>query len=480
MEPLVEPREPDVGRVIAGKYELVRLLGCGSMGEVWVAHHRTLGEHVALKLLTSTLDGEAVEEDATAAARFLFEAQIAARLSRKTRHIVRVTDHGEENGLAYLVMELLEGHTLDATLESGDGRLPVDAVADIVTQISRALTHAHAEGVFHRDLKPANVFVSQDEDGRRLVKVLDFGIARAIHAHRIRGPFATAKGLVFGTPGYMSPEQALASEKLDHRCDLWALAVIAYESLSGRLPMEGVDVEEILKNLCAGRLVPLRSRLPRAPEALGAFFARAFADRIENRYSSASELANDFAKAAGIRAPLETAPTRMMGAKASAHTVDKADTTAPPPPPPDVSVEVESTTNALRRPRRDTVRAVSLIVAGAALAVILLGLTWRALSHPASPEAAAPSAAAVATSGPGAATPQPPPSQVADEEQPSLAVSALPRAPVHPLSAARGPVVPMVSSQPPALAPVSPAPLPATPPAAPRPAPKPHDKSDVL
>ena len=302
-----------------------------------------------LKLLTNALDGDGdvVEENTTAAARFRFEAQIAARLSRKTRHIVRVTDHGEEDGLAYLVMELLEGHTLDAALESGNGRLPVEVVADVVTQVSRALTHAHAEGVFHRDLKPANLFVSQDEEGRRLLKVLDFGIARAIHAHRIRGPFATAKGLVFGTPGYMSPEQALASEKLDHRCDLWALSVIAYEALSGHLPTEGADVEEILRNLCAGRLVPLRDRLPRAPEALGEFFARAFADRIESRYSSASELATDFAKAAGIRTVQEAAPTRLMNAKASVD--DTAETDAPPALPPD---EPESTTNAMHARRR--------------------------------------------------------------------------------------------------------------------------------
>src|ERR1700727_1040966 len=105
----------DVGRVVGGKYELVRLLGRGSMGEVWSAHHRTLGEKLALKLLTQQAPApdEELEDRATAAARFQFEAQVAARLSRKTRHIVRVTDHGEEDGLAYLVMEQIEGETLE-------------------------------------------------------------------------------------------------------------------------------------------------------------------------------------------------------------------------------------------------------------------------------------------------------------------------------------------------------------------------------
>src|SRR5271166_124274 len=157
----------DVGHVVAGKFELVRLLGRGSMGEVWVAHHRTLGEHVALKLLTPSAGGEVREEEATAAERFRFEAQIAARLSRKTRHIVRVTDHGDEGGLTYLVMELLEGETLDALMTRSRGR-PLDVAVDVVTQIARALAQAHAEGVFHRDLKPANVFVTHDEEGRSL------------------------------------------------------------------------------------------------------------------------------------------------------------------------------------------------------------------------------------------------------------------------------------------------------------------------
>jgi serine/threonine protein kinase len=457
--------EIEVGRVVAGKFELVRLLGRGSMGEVWVAHHRTLREHVALKLLTSALEGDLVEDGATAAARFRFEAQIAARLSRKTRHIVRVTDHGEEDGLAYLVMELLEGKTLDAMLEQGSGRLPVEIVADIVSQIARALTHAHTEGVFHRDLKPANVFVSQDEEGRRLVKVLDFGIARAIHAHRVRGPFATAKGLVFGTPGYMSPEQARASDKLDHRCDLWALAVIAYESLSGQLPMEGVDTEEILKNLCAGRLVPLRDRLPNAPSGLAAFFDRAFADRIESRCSSASELAGEFARAAGIpamRSALPSSPTLPV----------EADPRGP-------QGNAQAATNPPRASRR-RVRAVSLAAAGAALGLTALGVAWR-LSHPPAATATAPADVRPATSATGAPPiAQPVVPRATVDEQPALDVSSLPRAAPHPLSAARGPALPAPSPQPPTLATSAPAVAPVPPQATPRSQPKPHDKSEVL
>jgi serine/threonine protein kinase len=287
---------PSVGSVIAGKYELVRRLGNGSMGEVWVARHRTLDEDVALKLLNSAPTSGEVEDPSTAAARFRFEAQVAARLSRRTRHIVQVTDYGGDDGLAYLVMELLEGETLERRLMRR-GCLPIADTMLLVAQIARALTEAHTAEVIHRDLKPANIFLTQDEDGALLVKLLDFGIARTVHTHRVPSAFSTAHGLVFGTPGYMSPEQASPSTKLDHRCDLWALATIAYEALTGELPVAGAFTEELLANLCSGRIVPVHERDPTLPSALAGFFARAFAPQPVDRYASASELARAFEEA---------------------------------------------------------------------------------------------------------------------------------------------------------------------------------------
>src|SRR5215831_859092 len=213
------------GRVVAGRYELLRLLGRGSMGEVWVAHHRALGDNLALKLLSPAASTEGIEDRETASARFRFEARIAARLSRKTRHIVRVTDYGEDQGVSFLAMELLEGDSLEQRLLRR-GALSTAEVTELVAQIARALEQAHADGVVHRDLKPANVFLTRDEDGGLLVKLLDFGIARAMQRLRTAPVFATASGLVFGTPGYMSPEQC-AALTIDVRCDLWALATIA-------------------------------------------------------------------------------------------------------------------------------------------------------------------------------------------------------------------------------------------------------------
>jgi eukaryotic-like serine/threonine-protein kinase len=451
----------DVGHVVAGKYELVRLLGRGSMGEVWAAHHKTLAEQVALKLLTQVDPTDELEDSATAAARFLFEAQVAARLSRKTRHIVRVTDHGEEGGVVYLVMELLEGETLENVM-ARDGKAPIPTVATIVSQVARALAAAHSEGVFHRDLKPANVFLSQDEDGKSLVKLLDFGIARTTHAHKAAPAYATAKGVVFGTPSYMSPEQARASSKLDHRCDLWALATIAYEAITGELPVNGEDTDELLMNLCAHRIVPLRDRRPDLPEALGNFFTKAFSEKLELRFQSAAELATAFHRALGsVPPPMEE---------------DAASGSGPRKEP---SFD-------LRLPRSRG-RAIAVAVGVAVLAFVGVGMAWRALggSAPSStPASAAVGEQPTASSPPAVQPPAPLPSTTLADPSPAVPVMSLPRVtgrapigqvPERPWSPSPPVVVP--AAQPAAATPVSP------PTPAPAPAPTPSkkvDKSEVL
>jgi serine/threonine protein kinase len=288
---LILPVRP--GRLIGGKYVLTRRLGSGSMGEVWLAHHQTLHEGVALKLLTRAPPFGDIEDAASAAARFRLEAQVAARLSRRTRHIVRVTDHGEEGALAYLVMEVLEGLTLDAILLRR-GCMPPARVTDLVVQIARGLEHAHAEGVVHRDLKPANVFLTRNEDGAPLVKILDFGIARLMPASRTTSPFSTAANVVLGTPGYMSPEHSYGMAQPDAFFDLWALATVAYEALTGELPVPGLHVHELLANLRTRRFVPIHERDPGLPGGLAGFFERAFAERASDRYSNAAELAHAF------------------------------------------------------------------------------------------------------------------------------------------------------------------------------------------
>jgi serine/threonine protein kinase len=267
------------------------------MGEVWMATHLTLGERVAIKILAREDDeGGRVEDADTAAARFRFEAQVASRLSRGSPYIIRVTDHGEERGLAYLVMELLDGQSLETWLLR---RGPVEPrlLAPLVHQVARALEHAHSQGVVHRDLKPANIFIIRGENGTPRVKLLDFGIARSVVPGREPSPFATASNVILGTPGYMSPEHAEGATPPDQNCDLWALATVAYEALTGELPLPGLHGEELIENLRARKLVPVRQRDETLPEALDGFFTRAFARRIEDRFKTASELAVAFERA---------------------------------------------------------------------------------------------------------------------------------------------------------------------------------------
>ena len=282
----------EAGQLIGGKYELERLLGKGSMGEVWRARHATLEDSYAVKLID-------VQRVPDAAGRFQLEAHIAAKLSKKTRHIVSVTDHGEDDQLAYLVMQLLEGMSLEQRIDEA-APLPTSEVATIVTQVARALKHAHAEGFVHRDIKPANVFLTKDEDGGIVVKLLDFGIARSLTKVATRSPFATAKHTVVGTPSYMSPEQTLGIQAVDHRCDLWSLAVVAYEALSKQLPFEGETLQEVLINIGTGREIPLRVRRDDLPDAVYRFFEKAFADELEERFASASDLATTFERAVGV------------------------------------------------------------------------------------------------------------------------------------------------------------------------------------
>ncbi len=312
VHPVTVVLPPVPGRLVGGKYELLRKLGEGSMGEVWVAVHRTLGEEVAIKLLTRHQELAQLEGAAKAAARFRFEAQVAARLSRASPHIVQVTNHGEEGPLAYLVMELLSGQSLETRLLR---RGPVEPreVASYVRQVARALEVAHAEGVVHRDLKPANIFLARGVEGEVRVKLLDFGIARALGPDHASSPFATASHVVLGTPGYMSPEHVDGVEPLDHRCDLWALATVAYEALTGELPVPGVHGDELLANLRDRKIVPIHERDAALPAGLDAFFARAFAPNLGDRFASASELADALERAVAPL-PASDAPTAFVRA----------------------------------------------------------------------------------------------------------------------------------------------------------------------
>jgi serine/threonine-protein kinase len=190
-------------------------------------------------------------------------------------------------------MELLDGMTLEAKLSLGQSLSRVD-VQRLVKHVARALGYAHAEGVLHRDLKPSNLFLTQGEDGEMLVKTLDFGIAQIMRGRQSTGSFLTDRNLIFGTPGYMSPEQALGYADLDGRCDLWALATIAYESLTNALPVAGTTVNELVNAVRSARTIPVREYRPDLPPSVGAFFEQAFAEDVDARFATAGELTRAF------------------------------------------------------------------------------------------------------------------------------------------------------------------------------------------
>ncbi len=278
-------------RVVDGQYELVELLGLGSMGEVWRARHLGLEQTCAVKLIAR----ETHEAPAAARVRFLREARIAAALSRKTRHIVSVTDFGSDENGAYLVMELLDGEALDTRIAGG---CTPREVASIVSQIAKGLGVAHREGILHRDLKPANVFLGRNEDGELLAKILDFGIARLL----VGSAPLTMNGIVVGSPAYMSPEHSLG-DPLDARADVWSLAVVAFEALTGVAPFAAETTEATLRRITSVEPTPLRDVFAGATPPLDAFFARAFSKRIEDRFRTAAELASAFARAVAPRSP---------------------------------------------------------------------------------------------------------------------------------------------------------------------------------
>jgi eukaryotic-like serine/threonine-protein kinase len=215
------------GEVVGDRYRLVREIGRGGMGVVWVAHSLVLGVDVALKLIRASAASSALSS------RMAREAHAAARLGHPA--LVRVFDFGwTRHGDPYLVMELVQGETL-AALVKREARVPAIRAVQTLLPIVDGLRMAHDKGIVHRDIKPDNVFLAADALGRRQPKLLDFGIAKV--DKQIDGRL-TQVGAVLGSPDYMSPEQALGLDDIDERTDIWSLCVVLYEVITGTVPFQ--------------------------------------------------------------------------------------------------------------------------------------------------------------------------------------------------------------------------------------------------
>jgi eukaryotic-like serine/threonine-protein kinase len=281
------------GAIVAGRYRLAQRLGRGGMGEVWSAHHVTLRTEVAVKFPSLAGRGRAAT---MALERFRFEAQIAARLGRETRHVAAVHDAGCDSAGPYLVMEYVRGRTLQQEI---DDRvvLPLPRVAAIVAQVAEALAVAHGYGVVHRDLKPSNLLLAAEAGGSLLVKVADFGIAKALRVDLGADlPEDTTGGFMIGSPPYMSPEQ-IGGGAASAGGDRWSLAVIAYEAITGRLPFAGRSFAELLQSLVAGRFDLPSAVRPGLPTSVDAWFRCALCKEEARRFSTAREMADALQRA---------------------------------------------------------------------------------------------------------------------------------------------------------------------------------------
>ena len=285
--------------VVAERFRMVRELGRGGMGSVWLAHHLGLDVPCAVKF---------VDEKVTAPGlrlRFEAEARAAARL--KGPHVVQILDHGVWEGQPYIAMELLEGEDLAARLHAAT-RLSFHETAIIVTHVARALMRAHAAGVVHRDLKPANIFLTSDE-GALVVKVLDFGIAKITEPSQKSAP-DTLNGQLLGTPEYMSPEQ-FQGRQVDFRSDLWSMGVIAFECLTGTSPFRSETLYDTSNNVVHKPIPSPSTRAPNLPPRLDRWWERAMARDPNDRFLSAREMATSLCLALGVTA--DDAPASSVG-----------------------------------------------------------------------------------------------------------------------------------------------------------------------
>ena len=272
----------EVGQVISGKYKLLRLLGDGGMGSVYEAEHLTLGTHVAIKVLHVDL-----ARRPGIAERFLQEARVSAQI--RSPHVVQVMDVDRTpDGVAYLVMELLQGEPLSGVVKR-EHRLDLKVACEYTTQILQALEAAHALGVIHRDLKPDNVFVTF-QGGKPVLKLIDFGIAKLKTAQAGQTKNLTVAGMLMGTPEYMAPEQAYSADKVDVRADLYAVGVMLYEMLSGQVPANADDPRVLVLKVERGEMTPLVQAAPGIRPEVAGFVHRAMAPRPELRFASATEM----------------------------------------------------------------------------------------------------------------------------------------------------------------------------------------------
>jgi len=453
-----------VDDVLADKYRVERVLGQGGMGYVVAAIHIQLDQRVAIKILMPELceHREAVE-------RFLREARAAVRI--QSEHVARVLDVGTlHDGTPFMVMEFLSGRDLARELDARGG-LPIKEAVLFLLQSCEAVAEAHALGVIHRDLKPANLFLTQRNDGSPLVKVLDFGVAKAIAQDAVELPSLTASQSVIGSPQYMSPEQVRNPKGVDFRTDVWSLGIILHELLTAAPPFEGDTPFSLLAAIVSDPPQALRDKRADAPEELEAIIVKCLEKNPDKRYQTVAELAQALAPhapnsaLASIRRISRITPWSAPP-PANVRTMPSAGSSSDPAPTPSVSTRRDGTRQSSRggdtrqsngakdtktnwdksQPQASRFRRSAAVAFGVAGGIAAAAVVWFARGRPAdhvvadSATAAVPAAPSTpVVNAPPAATPptlvaaaQPSsesavPDAGATARSPSAAISAAPR-----------------------------------------------------
>ncbi len=274
------------GRILDGRYEVIRLLGKGGMGAVYEGRAVATGRRVAVKVITAD-----VVKSPNLVARFEVEARAAGTI--ESQHIAQIIDSGRdgENGPPYLVMEYLAGEDLYQALRRL-GPLPVGLVLRIMAQVCLGIDKAHRARIIHRDIKPANIYLNERDGDEILVKLLDFGVAKiTIEEGQNIADVLTRTGSILGSPLYMSPEQAKGDKTIDHRSDIWALGVVMYEMLVGRTPFHHIEAfGGLVIAICSEAPTPVTTAAPWVPEEVSAIVHKALALKADDRFQSAHEM----------------------------------------------------------------------------------------------------------------------------------------------------------------------------------------------
>ena len=372
------PASDLVGQVVADRYHVIKKLGEGGMGQVYLAEHVKMGRRSAIKVMNPSM-----VHDPDAVARFNREASNASRITHP--NVCAIYDFGETpDGVIYLAMEFIEGEPLTDLLER-DGALPVRRAVGIFAQVANALQAAHDLGIVHRDLKPDNIMLAQKKGGDQ-VKVVDFGIAKAVGGDE-SGQKVTKTGLVVGTPEFMSPEQ-LSGDKLDGRSDLYSLALVFYRMLAGKLPFEATTVQETMIKRLTDEPAKLAAARPDLsfPPGLQAVLDSALMRNPMERYQTVTKFADDVESVTGIgRSTTGGVPQTRAGITETEGKTQLLDTAG------GLTQRISATRAAPPSPKKRSMVPIAVGV----VAVLAAGGAWVALSGGERNNAVSPDTAAI-------------------------------------------------------------------------------------